>query len=161
MQVMKLMIYLRNKIKKMQKKYQIKNLMMLIQKWTKLEINQDYTVLLKMKIILNQFLINILLQEKIAKEIHLELTFLQRTKLMKHQWILSWSGMIYLNKMQGNIWNKSSIRIGKSLMLIIKDSLIPLKHSNLKDNLWEHSLVLLMAWIPLGSILFQILKKLI
>ena len=160
-QVMKLMTYSRNKTKKMQKKYQIKNSMMPIQKWTKLVTNQDYTVQLRMKIISNQFLINILLQEKIAKEIHQVLISLPKIKLMKHQWILSWNGMIYQNRMLENIWNRSSIRIGKSLMLIIKDSLIRQKLSNLKDNLWEHSLVLLMGWILLESILFQILRKLI
>ena len=145
----------------MQKKYQTKNSMMQTQKWIKLVINQDYTVLLKMKIIWKQFSINILLQEKTGKVIHRELIFLQKKKPTKHHWTSLWSGMIYPNKMQESIWSKSSIKIGKSSMLTIKDLLIQRKHSNLRGSLWEHSQVSLMAWIHLQLTLLLILRNLI
>ena len=155
------MICLRNKTKKMLRKYQTKNLMMQTQKWTKLEINQDCIVLLRMKIIWNQFLISIPLQEKTDKEIHQALIFLPKTKHTKHQWTSLWNGMIYPNKMQENIWNKNSIKTGRNLMLTIKVLLIQLKHSNSRDNLWAHSQVWLMVWIPVELIPSLISRKLI
>ena len=142
------MTSLLNKTKKMLRKLLRKSSMTLVLKWTRLVMYQSNTHLPRMKTTWIQSFRNTLLKVRTNMVIILELISSQKTKHMKHQWISSWNGMIYLNRMLRNIWSRNSIKIGPSSMSLLKAILIRLKPSNLKGSWWEHSLHWPMELIP-------------
>ena len=131
----------------MLKRFQIRNSMMQILKWTKLEQYLNNIPQLKMMITWRAYLMDMRNKEQTREVILLVLIFLQKKMLGTLHQISFKNGTIYQSKIPRSIWMKDLIRHGLKSILMDKDLLTLPKHSTSPDNSWEHSPLWLMSMV--------------
>ena len=127
-----------------------KNLMTPTLRWTKLVIPRECTVPPRTRTSWNRYSTNIKLLERISMAAHLESISLQKKKRIKQVWTSSWSGTTCQNRMLISIWATNLTRLGRSLTLTNKDSLILQRLISSRGSSWEPSPALWMVWIHLN-----------